>query len=53
MLDMANAPLQSCTCQGKRGKHHRGTTLGTLTHGIAERLHTGQSGPIGPISKGF
>ena len=41
----------SCTRRGKQGKHHRGTTHGTSTHGIAEGMHTGQSGPIGPIRK--
>ena len=38
----------SCTCQGKHGEHHRGTTHGTLAHRIA-----GQSGPIGPIINGL
>ena len=43
----------SCTCQGKHGEHHRGTTHGTLAHRIAEGMHTGQSGPIGPIINGL
>ena len=41
----------SCTRQGKHGKHHSGTTHRTLAHRVAEGMHTGQSGPIGPISK--
>ena len=40
----------SYTRQGKHGKHH--VTHGTLTHRIAEGMHTGKSSPIGPISKG-
>ena len=43
----------SCTCQGKHGEHHRGTTHGTLAHRIAEGMHTGQSGLIGPIINGL
>ncbi len=43
----------SCTRKGKQGKHHRGTTHGSLAHRIAKGMHTGQSGPIGPISKGL
>ena len=39
--------------RGKHGKHHRGTTHGTLAHRIGEGMHTGQSGPIGPIRKGL
>ena len=46
----------SCTRQGKHGKHHIGTTHGTLAHRIAEGMHTGKSsptgGPTGPIRKG-
>ena len=43
----------SCTSQGKHGKHHHGTTSRSLAHRIAEGMHTGQSAPIGPISKGL
>ena len=42
----------SCTRQGKHGKHHNGTTHGTLAHRIAEGMNTGKSSPIGSISKG-
>ena len=42
----------SCTRRGKHGKHHIGTTHGTLAHRIAEGTQTGKSSPIGPISKG-
>ena len=43
----------SCTRQRKHGKHHHGTTSRSLAHRIAEGMHTGQSGPIRPISKGL
>ena len=43
----------SCTRQGRHGKHHDGTTSRSLAHRIAQGNHTGQSGPIGPISKGL
>ena len=42
----------SCMRQGKQEKRHGGTTHGSLEHRIGEVMHTGQSGPIGPISKG-
>ena len=42
----------SCTHQGRHGKHHMGTTHGTLAHRIAEGMQTGKSSSIGPISKG-
>ena len=52
MLDMANAPLQVA-----RAKEEMENIIeelhGTLTHGIAERKHTGQPGLIGPMRKGF
>ena len=42
----------SRTRQRKHGKHHNiGTTHRILAHRI-ERMHTGKSSPIGPISKG-
>ena len=42
----------SCTRQGKHGKHHLGTTHGTLAHRISDWMHTGKSSPTGPISEG-
>ena len=42
----------SCTGQERHGKHHIGTTHGTLAHRIAEGMQTGKSSFIGPISKG-
>ena len=41
----------SCTHQRKHWIHHNGTTHCTLTHRIAEGMHTGKSSPIGRVRK--
>ena len=43
---------RSCMRQGKHGKHHLGTTHGSLAHRIAEGMHIEKSNPTGPISEG-
>ena len=42
----------SCTRRRKHGKHHKGSTKGTLAHRITDGMPKGKSSPIGPISKG-